>query len=39
LAGEIGEVVEKIKKIIRDEDGLLTKERCEEIEKELGDVL
>lgn len=39
LVGETGEVAEKIKKIIRDNDGKISGEMKEEIEKELGDVL
>jgi NTP pyrophosphatase (non-canonical NTP hydrolase) len=39
LAGETGEVSEKFKKIIRDNQGLINKEKKEEIKKELGDVL
>jgi NTP pyrophosphatase (non-canonical NTP hydrolase) len=39
LAGEAGEVAEKIKKVIRDNDGKVTEEKRGEIEKELGDVL
>ena len=39
LAGEAGEVCEKIKKIMRDQDGTLLVENAEEIAKELGDVL
>ena len=39
LVGEAGEVAEKIKKIIRDQDGKLTEENKVEIGKELGDVL
>jgi NTP pyrophosphatase (non-canonical NTP hydrolase) len=39
LAGEAGEVAEKIKKIIRDKNGKLTLKDQEEIGKELGDVL
>jgi NTP pyrophosphatase (non-canonical NTP hydrolase) len=39
LAGEAGEVAEKIKKIIRDEKGVITNDKREEIKKELGDVL
>jgi len=39
LAGEAGEVAEKIKKLFRDDAGGLTAERREAIVKELGDVL
>ena len=40
LAGESGEVAEKIKKFLRGDDGMtLTDERKENIKKELGDVL
>lgn len=39
LAGESGEVVEKIKKIVRNEGGKVTDEARNEILKELGDVL
>lgn len=39
LAGETGELVEKIKKCFRDDGGRMTKERKEEIKKEMGDVL
>lgn len=41
LAGETGEVMEKIKKMIRDKDGVFhhTPEDLEELKKELGDVL
>jgi NTP pyrophosphatase (non-canonical NTP hydrolase) len=39
LAGEAGEVCEKVKKIMRDKQGLMTTEDIDEIEKELGDVL
>jgi len=38
LAGEAGEVAEKIKKLFR-KDNELTSEKKEEIAKELGDVL
>lgn len=39
LVGEAGEVAEKIKKIIRDDEGVVSEEKKEEIKKELGDVL
>lgn len=39
LAGEAGEVAEKIKKVLRDGDGIVSDEKREEIKKELGDVL
>ena len=41
LAGETGEVLEKIKKMIRDKNGVFhpTPEDIAELKKELGDVL
>lgn len=39
LAGEAGEVAEKIKKLMRDDNGTLTDERRQALKKELGDVL
>lgn len=39
LPGETGEVCEKIKKVYRDDDGVFTPEKVNEIKKELGDVL
>lgn len=39
LAGEAGEVAEKIKKVLRDGNGVVSDEKREEITKELGDVL
>ncbi|OGL72704.1 hypothetical protein A3F28_03295 [Candidatus Uhrbacteria bacterium RIFCSPHIGHO2_12_FULL_57_11] len=39
LAGEAGEVADKIKKIFRDKGGLLDEETRTTLKKELGDVL
>jgi NTP pyrophosphatase (non-canonical NTP hydrolase) len=39
LAGEVGEVSEKVKKVLRDSGGVFSEEKKIEIAKELGDVL
>lgn len=39
LVGESGEVAEKIKKVLRDKNGILDDETRDHIKKELGDVL
>ena len=39
LVGEAGEVAEKVKKVIRDKNGLFDDESKLAIKKELGDVL
>lgn len=39
LVGESGEVADKIKKIIRDQNGKMTDDQKQDISKELGDVL
>lgn len=39
LAGEAGEVADKIKKIMRDDGGVVSDEKAVAIKKELGDVL
>lgn len=39
LVGESGEVAEKLKKVLRDNNGVISKEAKNLIAKELGDVL
>lgn len=39
LAGEVGEVCEKIKKIIRDKNSIISDEDRDSIKKEVGDIL
>ena len=39
LTGEAGEVSEKIKKVLRDDNGIVDGLKRQEIKKELGDVL
>jgi len=39
LAGETGELIEKIKKVMRNDDGHMTDEKREKIKLEIGDVL
>lgn len=39
LVGEAGEIAEKVKKIMRDDGGVITEEKKQELSKELGDVL
>jgi NTP pyrophosphatase (non-canonical NTP hydrolase) len=39
LAGEAGEVVETVKKILRDDGSTVSEEKRDELKKELGDVL
>lgn len=39
LAGEAGEIANKVKKIFRDDGGIVTSEKREELKKEIGDVL
>ena len=39
LCGEAGEVAEKIKKMIRDDHGVMSPAKIKELKKEVGDVL
>lgn len=39
VAGEAGEIAEKVKKILRNDNGVITDEKREEIQREIGDVL
>jgi len=39
LCSEAGEVAGELKKVIRNDHGVLTEERCAKIASELGDVL
>ena len=39
LTGEAGEIANKIKKILRDDNLSLTQDRCNELKKELGDLM
>ena len=39
LAGEAGEVAEKVKKLVRDDEGVVSENKLGDIMKELGDVL
>jgi NTP pyrophosphatase (non-canonical NTP hydrolase) len=39
LAGEAGELANKVKKILRDDNGKITNERAKQIFDELGDCL
>jgi len=39
LVGEAGEIAEKVKKVIRDNGGIVTDDKKTEIAKEIGDVL
>jgi NTP pyrophosphatase (non-canonical NTP hydrolase) len=39
LAGEVGEYCNKLKKVYRDDDGVLTEEKRQALIRELGDCL
>lgn len=39
LTGEAGEAADKVKKILRDKDGIISEDDKKEITKELGDVI
>lgn len=39
LMGEAGEVAEKIKKVIRDDNGIISEAKKQDLGKEIGDVL
>jgi NTP pyrophosphatase (non-canonical NTP hydrolase) len=39
MTGEAGEVADKVKKVLRDNEGVFTAEKNTEIAKEIGDVL
>ncbi|MEB3159578.1 MAG: nucleoside triphosphate pyrophosphohydrolase family protein [Synechococcus sp.] len=39
LSGEAGEVADKVKKVLRDREGVFDSEVCESLKLELGDVL
>ena len=39
LIGESGEIANKVKKVIRDDDGIVSSEMREDLADELGDVL
>lgn len=39
VVGEAGEIAEKVKKLIRNDDGVITDEKREALKHEIGDVL
>lgn len=38
LSGEVGELVNKLKKVLRDESGVISAEKLAALKRELGDV-
>ena len=38
IAGESGEVIEKMKKVIRNDHGVVSEEKRQDLKKEIGDV-
>lgn len=39
ITGEAGEIAEKVKKLMRNDDGAISHEKRDELKKEIGDVL
>lgn len=39
VTGEAGEIAEKVKKLMRNDDGVISDEKRDELKKEIGDVL
>ena len=39
VTGEAGEIAEKVKKLMRNDDGLISDEKRDELKREIGDVL
>ena len=39
LVGEAGEIANKVKKVIRDDNGIFTEKKVKELSDEIGDVL
>jgi NTP pyrophosphatase (non-canonical NTP hydrolase) len=38
IGGETGELIEKIKKLFRDDKGVITETKLKQIKKEMGDI-
>ena len=39
VAGESGELIEKLKKVMRNDDGVISEEKREGMKQEIGDIL